>query len=179
MSFWTANRLLAGAAGTLALLALLAGDPVPVREVDALTLAEWIRDRRDGLRLFDLRDSAAFADFHVPTARVTTITALEHVELNANQPVVLYSDGSGAEDAAVALRKRGLENVFVLRGGLYGWLNEVMNPQLPATISVQERAAVERVRALSQYFGGQPSVFSGPSAPSTDQIIKRLRRRTC
>jgi hypothetical protein len=74
------------------------------------------------------------------------------------------------------LRERGLESVYVLPGGLYDWLDQVMSPRVPED---QGTPAWQRQRALSQYFGGQPSVFSEPSPQTTEQAIKKLRRRVC
>jgi hypothetical protein len=81
-----AYRILAGSALVLGLLAAFAGSPVAARNarvdvatlartvereddhVTAIELARWIRDKRQGLRIVDVRDSAAFRDYHIPGA---------------------------------------------------------------------------------------------------------------
>lgn len=175
------NRMLASVAGTLAILALLAGDgSSDLEQVDALTLAEWIRDRRPDLRVIDLRVREDFELFHIPTATQIAVDEIATTSFAPNETVVLYADGGrAAARAGVILRSRGLDQVHLLTGGLYEWLDQVMNPRLPATTSADQQQAYARQRALSQYFGGQPSVFSESSPPSTNQTIKKLRRRTC
>jgi rhodanese-related sulfurtransferase len=175
----TSNRVLAFAAGGLALLALFAGDgpASPPKNIDAVTVAEWIRDRHPGLRLIDLRAQQDFDNYHIPSARLITPGAIQELQLASGDTIVIYDDGSGdAARAAASLRARGLESVYVLPGGFYDWLDQVMNPQLPNDAA---SAAYQRQRELSLYFGGQPSAFSERTPKSTDQAIKRLRRRVC
>jgi rhodanese-related sulfurtransferase len=178
------NRKLAGAAAGLAVLALLAGDgttqSIDLDQVDAITLAEWIRDRRPGLRVIDLRTRADFEQFHIPTATRMAVDEIATTSFQPNETVVLYADGGiAAARAAVMLRARGLHQVQLLTGGLYEWLDLVMNPRFPAAPTADQQRTYARQRELSRYFGGQPSVFSEGSSPSTSRTIHKLRRRTC
>lgn len=173
---------------SLALLALIAGDPKPrsanidldalaravEREedhVDALELAEWIRARKSGLRVIDVRTKAEFEQYRVPTAQHIALGEITSAEFSPADVIVLYSEGgTHAAQAWFLLRARGFTNVFFLRGGVMEWLETVMSPAAPLS---------QRQRELSEYFGGQPSMTIAPADGSTEETVKKLRRRGC
>jgi rhodanese-related sulfurtransferase len=165
---------LAAIALTLAILAPLAGSPYSshhaaidvtmlartvAREEDhvtALELAQWIKDRRHGLHVLDVRSLDEYNSYHLPTAEHLALDSVASTPFRADDTLVLYSEGGAhAAQAWVFLRALGYEHVFFLRGGLYEWLEQVMNPTLadttPAARDVFARAAV-----LGRYFGGVP-----------------------
>ena len=167
-------RGLAAAALALGLLAPLAGSPykanhaaidVPAlartvaREEDhvtALELAQWIKDRRPGLRVLDVRSPEEFERYHLPTAEHLALDSLSALPFHADDTLVLYSEGGPhAAQAWVFLRALGYRNVYFLRGGLYEWLEQVMNPTLADTTGAA-REAFSRAATLSRYFGGVP-----------------------
>jgi hypothetical protein len=85
-----------------------------------------------------------------------------------------------------------VKNVFFLRGGLYEWLEQVINPRVASTTPQAQR---DSVRALTLWFGGKmtvvdsastttvPSVLDGalstPHKSDTRESIKKIRRRAC
>jgi rhodanese-related sulfurtransferase len=186
-----AHRLLAGAAAALAILALAAGDApsaggrVDVAalartveaeqdHVDAIELAAWIRAGKLGLRVIDVRGAEDFSAFHLPNAENLSLTELTRAPIGRDETVVLYSEGGAhAAQGWFFLRARGIERVYFLRGGLYEWLTEVVNPTLPADASPAQRAVFARTAELSRYFGGQPRI-GGPAAESTDDPAAEL-----
>ncbi|HKN69013.1 MAG TPA: rhodanese-like domain-containing protein, partial [Gemmatimonadaceae bacterium] len=146
------TRGLAIAALSLGLIAPFAGSPyksnhaaidVPAlartvaREEDhvtALELAQWIKDRRPGLHVLDVRSADEFDRYHLPTAERLALDSLATVAFRADDTLVLYSEGGAhAAQAWVFLRALGYRNVYFLRGGLYEWLEQVMNPTLADT----------------------------------------------
>jgi len=171
--------------------------------VTAIELAEWIRDRKSGLRVIDVRPATAFAAFHLPTATNLPIESLPSGRFAPADTIVLYSGAGGhAAQAWVFLRALGHERVFFLRGGLAEWVDEVLNPTRPSSASPEEVARFNRVAALSRYFGGVPRVVDGPPRSGRDTLenetnepaattsvpatgaptpadIARLRRRGC
>jgi rhodanese-related sulfurtransferase len=193
------KRLLAGAALVLAVLAALAGTSRPgdaaldvtklateiEREDDhvtALELAQWIRDRKPGLRVLDVRSDSEFAAYHIPSAERMPLTALASLAPASDETLVLYSEGGAhAAQGWVLLRANGHRNVYFLRGGLLDWMEDVMSPMLPADTTRG------RVAALSRYFGGVPRADVAPlpttpapaPAPTAGAAVARLRRRGC
>ena len=168
-------RYLGAAALTLGALAIVAGSPrvqgnarVDVaglartveREDDhvtALELAEWIRAKRPNLRVVDVRDSNGFETYHIPRAERIALSELVSTPFKRDETIVLYSDGGAhAAQGWVFLRALGHERVYFLRGGLYEWLDDVMNPAIASTASDSSHADFAKAAEISRYFGGVP-----------------------
>lgn len=159
--------------------------------VTALELAAWIRDRKPGLRVLDVRSDTEFAAYHVPSAARLPLAAIDTLRPRAGETLVLYSEGGAhAAQAWVLLRAAGFDRVYFLRGGLLDWMEDVMNPVLGADTSRVARAADERAASLSRYFGGVPRAAPPgsavpmpasplPTTPRAADVVARTRRRGC
>ncbi len=177
----TPRHALAGAAAIGGVLALFAGSPYRVRSgsidvdrlaaavaheddhVTAIELARWIRDRKAGLRIIDLRTAAEFDQYHLPRAENVPIESLAATPFDPAETIVLLSDGGAhAAQGWVFLQALGHRQVFFLRGGLQEWIDEVMNPTTPEGI------------AVGRYFGGVPRV----AAPASGADGRSGRRYT-
>ncbi|MFW5946862.1 MAG: rhodanese-like domain-containing protein [Gemmatimonadota bacterium] len=149
--------------------------------VDAVTLAEWIRDRRP-VRVLDVRDSSAFTRFSVPTASNVELPELRGLAVEPERTLVVYDD-DGAGDASrswLLLRRLGHPDVRVLERGVPGWIDGVVSPVLPAD-SPEERERYERVARVSRYFGGMPRIGRPPerTRSTADDAVQLLSRRGC
>lgn len=197
------NRVPVRMPGALALvlggLAVIAGSPSrdpaanPARAVDskaaylsAVELAKWIRDRKPNLRIVDTRDSADFDQYHIPTAEQLDLEQLRTVAFSPGEIVVLYSgEGASASREWVSLRDRGVTQVYVLRGGVAEWINEVVNPEFPRNATATEQAEIDSVSALSRYFDGSPRIVDSvrtkthDEAPSWTRTVEKIRGRGC
>jgi hypothetical protein len=135
--------------------------------VSALQLAAWIRARRPGLRVIDVRSPQEFADFSLPGAKNIPLDRLSRARFAQGDTVVLYSEGGAhAGQAWMLLRMMGVANVYFIAGGLADWRDEVIAPNLPADASPQIVRAFEPVAELSAYFGGTPQVGPAGSPPT-------------
>jgi 3-mercaptopyruvate sulfurtransferase SseA len=150
--------------------------------VDAIDLARWIKERKSGLRVVDVRSAAEFDNYRVPTAENVPLDRIGTAGFVPTETIVLYS-GGGAHGAQawVLLRALGLRRVFFLSGGLDEWVNDVMSPTLPDDATADEKAAFQATADISRYFGGVPR--NGPRVPvgaarGTD-ALSRLKRRGC
>lgn len=172
---WTLERKLALAAVLLGALAAF-GDPgagggsvtldtrelasIVEGEVDHVTageLGDWIIAQRSDYRLLDVRDAAAYGEYHIPTAEQVPLTGLAGYPLLRNERIVLYSDGGiHSAQAWFFLKAHGFPGVYILRGGLDAWIDEVLFPALPEGAGPEALAEAGRRRAVSELFGGSP-----------------------
>ena len=205
------ERVLAIAAVVAGALAVIAGSPVRATRgsvdvselariveheedhVTALELAKWIRDNKSGLQVIDIRPDSEFADFHIPRAKRVPLGEIARMPLDTAATYVLYSEGGPhAAQGWFLLRARGVQHVFFLRGGLYEWLDQIMNPRVSSTTPQAER---DSIRAITLWFGGKmqivdpssatptPSVLDGelsaPHSSDSRAAIRKIRRRAC
>lgn len=146
--------------------------------VDALELAEWIRARRPGLRILDLRPPEAFDALHIPGAENVAIDALATLGLRPDETVVLYSEGGAhAAQAWVFLHALGHDRAWFLAAGIHEWVADVLEPVLAVDATEREQERFERAAELSRYFGGSPRRGVPRSAAASRAI--ELRRRGC
>jgi rhodanese-related sulfurtransferase len=206
-------RALAVAAALFGALAVFAGSPyraahatVDVQRlasavaheedhVTAIELAEWIRGRKAGLRIVDLRSAGEFETYHVPRAECIALESLATAPFRTTDTIVLISGGGAhAAQAWVLLQALGYKQVYFLRGGLQEWIDDVMNPTILATAPPRAMAEFKRVGEISRYFGGVPRIVEkleprpvnaegategDGSSSSTSDAAVAIRRRGC
>ena len=150
--------------------------------VDALELAAWIRARRPGLRVIDVREPGDDDGESIPHAEHHPIRALTQLRFGADEVLVLYSrSGAHAAQAWVFLRAMGARRVYFLRGGVQAWQEDVLRPMLAADADAATRKAFEARAALSRYFGGVPVLGAGgehSGDAGSDHARPTHRRRT-
>ena len=182
---WTMKRALAATAFALGALAM-AGQPmrghvvtldtqelatIVTKDVDHVRPADLanaiIRGASD-YRLIDLRDEAAFAQYHIPSSENVPLTRLADAALARNEKIILYADDSMHEAQAwMLMRAQGFKGVTTLFGGLNAWKNDVVFPAAPATPTPAEAQRFAQALQVAQYFGGhgRTAAAAGESAP--------------
>jgi len=142
-------------------------------EVDHVTaeeLADWIIQGDTEYRLIDLREEAAFAEYHIPTSENVPTSELLDYPLLRNEKIVLYSDGGiHSAQAWMLLRAQRFQGVYILLGGLDSWIEEILFPALPTDATPQQTAEFERVAHVSKFFAGTPR--TGVDAQSASAAI--------
>jgi sulfur-carrier protein adenylyltransferase/sulfurtransferase len=162
--------------------------------VTAMDLARWIKERQRALRVIDVRSPEEFEAYHVPTAERVPIDSLPLAKFRRGETIVLYSEGGAhAAQAWVFLRAMGYDSVYFLRGGLYEWLDLVMNPAFVAAKTPTDSAKLAEMIDVSRYFGGTPHIGvrsaidevlptpdeHGAERSQTAAAVARIRRRGC
>jgi len=159
---------LAVVAAVLGALALFTSTPHRVTEVSPVELAEWIHDRKPELRVIDTRPEGEFDEYHLP--RAERVASLASTAFKPNETIVLVSGDAKGID----------RDVYILRGGVRGWIDEVMNPTITENASPEARGAYQRASVVSRYFGGVPRIVDRIDAkPSNAAAVKAVRRRGC
>jgi len=202
------RRALAATAALGGVLALFAGSPyraghgtVDIKRlataiaheddhVTAIELAEWIRGRKVGLRVIDLRTESEFETYHIPRAERVDLESLASIPFGLTQTIVLISGGGAhAAQAWVMLQSLGYRQVYFLRGGLQEWIDDVMSPTILATAPPAAMASFKRNGEISRYFGGVPRIvdkLESEQRTDVDASVERsaaaaaaIRRRGC
>lgn len=189
---WKLNWILAAAALVLAAVSV-AGDPygghvvtlntkelgmIVEAEVDHVTapeLADRLIQGRTDQRILDLREPAAYAEYHIPTAENVVLRDLVDYPLYRNEQIILYSDGGiHSAQAWFLLRAQGFPGVYMLLGGLDAWKDEVLFPSLPTAASPEEVTDFSRLIQVSRFFGGSPRQGSGEETASTSMEMPKV-----
>ena len=125
--------------------------------VEARELAAWIIEGRGDYRLVDLRTPGEFDRYHIPTAQNIPMSVLTDAGLGRQEKLVLYSEGGiHSAQAWMLLRAQGYTAVYMLKGGLDEWNDQVVFPVVADNPTPDQRARDERLRSISVFFGGQP-----------------------
>jgi len=93
-----------------ALVTGFGGTPSRVHEIDARTVASWIKSHKTGVEIVDGRTPVEFDAMHIP--------------LSVNRP----GDGS------IVVRDGAID--YVLRGGIASWKSDVLNTQHPTPVTI-------------------------------------------
>jgi len=143
--------------------------------VSAEELAGWIIGGKSDYRLVDLRSEVEFAQYHIPGAENIQITSLPDYGLLRNEKIVLYSEGGiHSAQAWFLLKAKDFKGVYMLRGGLEDWKDLILFPRLPANASPDQRAAFEKTKEVSKFFGGTPQSGLSDEAPSVALAMPKL-----
>ena len=179
----TTNQRLAALAFVLGLVAIAAA---PAREgkvsvlpqglavelgrsadrVSVTEAANWLIAGRADVRVIDLRDEAAYATYHIPSAENIPLASLPEAGLLRNEKVLVYgTDGAQSAQAWFLLKARGHRGVYLLDGGLEAWKSEVLFPRLGDAATPEAKQRNDALRSVSLHFGGSPL-----AAGSADQV---------
>lgn len=186
----TLQQRLAALAFVLGALALVAGDPyqghtatidakelsiIVQKEVDhvaPLELADWIIQGRSDYRLIDLRSEKEFATYAIPGAESVPVVSLTDHGMAKNEKIVLYSDGGiHSAQAWMVLRSLGYKGVYMLRGGLEGWNDDVLFPTLAENADAATRINFAKTAEVSKYFGGSPRTGGSQTTAARPAIV--------
>lgn len=176
----TLERRLGATAILLGALAAAFSPPAPPKSIAPVELAHWLRAGKEHLRVIDIRSGEAFDSYHVTRAENVPLAAIEQAEFASTDTIVLYSDpGNSSEIAAAEMRARGVSDIYVLRRGLAGWVEDVMYPAVAPGASPGDRQAADEIAELSRFFGGSPRIGGQSTGSSAVTTAARARRRGC
>jgi rhodanese-related sulfurtransferase len=148
-------------------------------------VAHLIISQDPSLQLIDVRDPKYFNKFTLKNAmniplkdflKEENIAYLDQDVYNT----VLFSNGNSDADVAWMLATRlGYDNVFVMKGGLNQWVNNILQPKEHSVIwdRVSDQLYQYRMGA-SQYFGGSaPENSPAESTSKPKKVIKRRKKK--
>ena len=136
--------------------------------VDPLDVADWIIKGRSDYRLVDIRSEAEYAAYHIPTAENIPLATLTDAPLGRHEKIVIYSEGGiHSAQAWMLLRARDFKGVYMLRGGLEAWNDEVLFPTLTEHPTAFQAERDAKLTSISAHFGGAPATGDSESGAAT------------
>jgi len=130
-------------------------------KIQPLELADWIIKGKADYTLVDVRDENQFSEYFIPTAVNIPLPQLPESDLLRNQKIILYADDDvNAAQAWFILKSNNFKGVYLLDGGLNKWNDDVLFPELAMNASQEEIAQFEKIKEISNYFGGVPQTGS-------------------
>jgi rhodanese-related sulfurtransferase len=146
-------------------------------------LAQWIIEGKTDFRLIDIREPWEFDDYHIKGAENIPLATLFNTTLPKNKKYVLYSGGEvHAGQAWIMLKVNGYD-VYMLKGGIIAWWDEIMTP-----VSLNEGNAADLAKTypekkhIRNFFLGAPSGESTPAAvavqPTSPEASKAATPKT-
>lgn len=173
----TLNKKLAAIAIALGFIGVFLGNPykgnvvsmdtkelgiIIQKEVDHVSvedLADWIIQSKADFKLIDLRTEKEYNEYHIPNSENITLTGLEKSDIPKTEKIVIYSEGGiHSAQAWMLLKARGYKGVYMLMGGLEDWKDKILFPKLPENAAPEQIAKFEKIKEVSKFFGGTPSV---------------------
>ncbi len=148
-------------------------------------VAKMIISKDPLLQLIDLRSEKEYQKFTLKGAVNIPLDQLlkkENLSDYFDQDVyntVLFTNGSTHADAAwMILTRMGFSNIYVMKGGLNAWAQNILKPKPaegPWDVAADE--LYQYRRGASQYFGGGKAVVSESSAPPKTKKKKVIKRK--
>lgn len=102
-----------------------------IKEIDAPELAQWVSETDQNVRVIDVRQMNEIAAGTVPRAEAVPLHTLpiKVNELKREEKLVfICRSGARSAQACMFLQQQGFENVFNLRGGMIGWVQNGFAP---------------------------------------------------
>ena len=96
-----------------------------IKEIEAPELASWVSNTEHKLRVIDVRQMQEIASGTVPKAEALplhTLPARMHELSPSEKLVFICRSGARSAQACMFLQQQGFSNVYNLRGGMMGWM---------------------------------------------------------
>lgn len=134
-------------------------------------LAEWIIKQKADFRLIDIRTEEQFNEYHIPLAENINISYFNEIDMPRNEKYIIISDSDILEGQAWSLLKtRDYPSVYMIKGGIDSWKNNILFPKLSLNATPEEINEFEKIKEISKFFGGNPQ--EGVSTEALDQKIE-------
>ncbi|MBK7378016.1 MAG: rhodanese-like domain-containing protein [Ignavibacteriales bacterium] len=142
-------------------------------KIDPVELANWIIQGKSDFDLVDLRTSDRYSEYSLPESENIPLIQLPKSDLLRNQKIILISDDEvAASQGWFILKANDFKGVYILKGGINRWKDQVLFPKCSLNASSEEISNFKKMEEISKYFGGQAMMVSSDTetATTTTQI---------
>ena len=130
-------------------------DGYKIQKLGVHKLANWIMEKKKDYTILDIRSIKDYEKYHIPFSRNLNQTLLPDLKDNLTKKIVIYDDSDNIPLGILSwLRKKGVFEIYILKGGLISWRQAVLFPDLSYT-GLNE-SEIKTVKKMSYYFGGEP-----------------------
>lgn len=149
-----------------------------------MEIAEMIISEDPTLQLIDVREAKSYGKFtlkgafNIPLTDFLKEGNLAYLDQDVYK-TVLFSNGSTDADVAWLLATRlGYKNVYVMKGGLNRWIEQILQPEEHSVIWDRIDDEMYQYRkGASQFFGGETEDVTDKDAPANKPKKEPLKRK--
>lgn len=142
-------------------------------KISVMELADWLIKGKEDFVLVDLRDEKSYNEYAIPNSVNIEIETLLESDLMRNEKIILYGDDDIiSAQAWFILKSANYKSVYILKGGMNAWKNEILYPKLADNATQEEKSEFEKVKQISLHFGGMPQIISGTITSNVIQDVQ-------
>ena len=108
-----------------------------IKEIEAPELAKWQEEKGDTIRVIDVREMGEIAAGTISGAEPMPMASIP-VRMNEldkeNDIVFICRSGARSAQVCMFLQQQGFDNVYNLRGGMFGWARSGQEVTLPQAV---------------------------------------------
>jgi len=145
-------------------------------------VAHKIISQDPSIQLIDVRSEKFYSKFtlkgaiNIPLKDILNEDNLDYLDQDVYK-TILFSNGSADADVAwMMVTRLGYKNVYVMKGGLNAWVEQILEPKEHSVIWDRIDDEMYQYRkGASQFFGGKADVPSGDDGPKKPK--KKVKKR--
>jgi len=137
-------------------------------KIEPVVLADWLMQGKADYDLIDLRTPAKYSEYSLPESQNIPLIELSKSDLLRNQKIILISDDEiTASQGWFILKANDYKGVYILKGGIDAWKDQVLFPKCSMQASDEEIVNFKKMEEISKYFGGQAMLLSSETTTET------------
>jgi len=147
-------------------------------------VAHYIISEDPSLQLIDVRSENFYSKFtlkgatNIPLKDILNQENLDYFDQDVYK-TILFSNGSTDADVAWLLATRlGYKNVYVMKGGLNAWVEQILQPKEHSVVwdRIDDQMYQYR-KGASEYFGGSKAEASDDDGPAKPKKAVKKRKK--
>ena len=146
-----------------------------VNSVTVQELSNWIIQGKMDYRLVDLRKTADYNEYNIPSSECVSMSSLTKSDLMRNEKIILYSDDDiVASQAWFILKSDGYKSVSILKKGMEAWKNEIVFPSCNCGehSTAELKQLHDKKAEVAKFFGGVLQADGGSNSTVKKNLPK-------